>query len=648
MRPRVRATALLVAAVLTGGGLAACSSGPGPASAISDFMTGWRTGQFAGSLHLIGPSGDALTGQAVATQIKTLSGDLAAAKPTLKAGTATVDKDDARVPIDVAWPVESGVTWSYQTTLRLRRNDGKWDPIFEPSVVAAQLTEGDKLTVKTAAATRGSILDGGGQPLVTAQPVVNVGVQPSLITDQTSLINSLNAAFRSANVDVDLADLPNQIKDAQPTAFVPVVTLRQTVYNQIRSQIHDLNGTVFTTSTLDLGPTSTFARALLGSVGDVTKERMDKSPGKYQIGDQVGFGGLEEAYDDQLRGKSGVSVIAVPAKSSNDSGDDSSGDSTGDQDGKTLFTSDPVAGKSIKTTLDQRTEKAAETALTMTQQPSALVAIRISDGSILAVANGPGAQGQDLALDAQVPPGSMFKTVTATNLLEAGKIDVNTAVNCPQTLTVDGYTIHNSEFEQLGTVPLHVDFAKSCNTAFASLAPKLGPTGLADTAKRLGVGIPWDLGIDAYTGSVSANGDAAEQAAAAFGQGKTTVSPVIMAAMAAAVQRGQWKQPHLILDPAPAHPAPDQAPLKSSTVSALKQMMREVVTDGTAVKDKNVPGDPIYGKTGTAEHDNKPSPTHSWFMGYRGDIAFAVFVEDGGMSTDAAVPIAGKFFTALG
>jgi cell division protein FtsI/penicillin-binding protein 2 len=103
-----------------------------------------------------------------------------------------------------------------------------------------------------------------------------------------------------------------------------------------------------------------------------------------------------------------------------------------------------------------------------------------------------------------------------------------------------------------------------------------------------------------------------------------------------------------VLDPAPAHPAADGAPLKQSTVAALKQMMREVVTDGTAVKDKSVPGAPIYGKTGTAEHDNKPTPTHSWFMGYRGDIAFCVFVEDGGMSTDAAVPIAGKFFTVLG
>jgi len=638
MRRNVRVTALVGTAALVAG-LVACSGRPGPESAVSGFLAGWRTGHFDASVRLLSATGAATTADATTAAIKSLSGDLSAVKPTLTAGKAKVDKDDATVPINVSWPIDGGVTWSYQSTLRLHFNDHAWDPIFEPQVVAPQLADGDKMTVNTTAADRGSILDGSGAPLVTKQPVVNVGVEPDKIKNQAQLISAMDAAFKSVAAGVDLADLPNQIKAAKPDQFVPVVTLRKPIYDQIRPMIHDLDGTVFTEGTLQLGPSSTFARALLGSVGEVTKERMDSSPGKYQLGDQVGFGGLAQAYDDQLRGRSGVSVVVAAPKAA---------DGTTSGQDKTLFTAAPVPGKPIKTTLDQKTERAAETALAMTQQPSALVAIRISDGSILAAANGPGAQGVDLALTAQVPPGSMFKTVTATNLLDAGKVDVNTVVDCPITLNVGGYVIHNSEFEQLGKVPLHTDFAKSCNTAFASLAPQLGPTGLADTAKQLGVGIPWNLGIDAYTGSVSANGDRTEQAAAAFGQGKTTVSPVAMAGMAAAVARGQWKQPHLISDPAPSSPAPDQPALKASTVTALKQMMREVVTDGTGVKDKSVPGDPIYGKTGTAEHDNKPTPTHSWFMGFRGDVAFAVFVQDGGMSTDAAVPIAGKFFTVLG
>jgi cell division protein FtsI/penicillin-binding protein 2 len=78
-------------------------------------------------------------------------------------------------------------------------------------------------------------------------------------------------------------------------------------------------------------------------------------------------------------------------------------------------------------------------------------------------------------------------------------------------------------------------------------------------------------------------------------------------------------------------------------------MMREVVTSGTADSLKGLPGEPLYGKTGTAEFDDKDlNKTHSWFMGWKGDLAFAVFVENGGASTDTAVPAAGRFFLTLG
>jgi cell division protein FtsI/penicillin-binding protein 2 len=628
-----------LAAVALTATLASCSHRPGPESAINGFLDGWRAQKFATSVPLMSGTGSALTGDTVASQIKTLTGDLASVKPTLAAGKAKVDKDDATVPINVSWPIENGVTWSYQTTLRLRFADKAWHPIFEPSVIEPDLTDTSTMTVKTTASHRGDVLGGDGTAIVSDQSVVHVGIQPGeIVGDPAALVAMVNAALKTVQADVDPTDLLNRVKAAKPDQFVDVVTLRDAAYQTVKPRIYDLPGTKFVRATAKLAPSRTFAHALLGTVGDVTKERMDAKPGKYQLGDQVGFGGVQEAYDDQLRGSPGVSVV-VPAAKTNDgtSGTD-----------KVLFHKDPVDGRPVKTTVDVKTQNAADNALKTVTQPAAIVAIRISDGALIAVANGPDATGLDLALTAQVPPGSMFKTVTAANLLEAGKVNVNTPVDCKDSLVVNGYTIHNAEPEGIGNAPLHLDFAKSCNTAFASLAPMLGPTGLADTAKQLGVGIPWDLGLDAYTGSVSANGDPAEQAAAAFGQGKTTVSPVVMAAMAAAIARGQWKQPHLVLDPAPGKTAADQAALKPSTVDALKQMMGEVVTNGTGVKVKDVPGPQIFGKTGTAEHDNKPTPTHSWFMGFRGDVAFAVFVQDGGMSTDAAVPLAGTFFRLLG
>jgi hypothetical protein len=259
MRRTTRVTAPLAVAALVCG-LVACSNRPGPQAAVTGFLNGWKSGQFGASDHLISASGASTASDKVAGEIKSLAGDLAASKPTLTAGRAKIEKDDASVPISVSWPIVTGVTWKYQTELRLHFNDGKWNPIFEPSVIAPDLADGDKLTVKSTAPNRGSILDGAGAPLFSRQEVINVGVEPDKIKNQTALINALNAAFRTVPGGVDLTDLPNQIKAAQPTAFIPIVTLRKPIYDQIRSQIHDLDGTVFTDDTKELGPSSTFAR----------------------------------------------------------------------------------------------------------------------------------------------------------------------------------------------------------------------------------------------------------------------------------------------------------------------------------------------------------------------------------------------------
>jgi cell division protein FtsI/penicillin-binding protein 2 len=78
----------------------------------------------------------------------------------------------------------------------------------------------------------------------------------------------------------------------------------------------------------------------------------------------------------------------------------------------------------------------------------------------------------------------------------------------------------------------------------------------------------------------------------------------------------------------------------------LRDMMRAVVTEGTAA-GVGLPGE-VFGKTGTAEYrDGNPPPTHGWFVGYRGDVAFAVIVEDGGFGATSAAPVAASFLSNL-
>ncbi|MFI5907085.1 penicillin-binding transpeptidase domain-containing protein [Dactylosporangium sp. NPDC051541] len=624
-----RRVTALVAALAMLGTLQACSSKP-PDDSLKTFLEAWQKGNLAG-LKFLGTDGKALSGDAAQKLWTTVAGDLAAKPPTLTLKGSPVVKDDSSTStVHVAWPVADS-TWEYDTTVDAKRVDKEWTVIFTAKTINPKLEATDKLAIRKTAGPRGSILDGSGQPLVSSKPVVTIGVQPRSVTDINIVVKNLTDAFAAAKVDVSLSDLPAKVKAAKPDAFVQIITVRQEVFDTIANKVNSTPGVITRKSTQSLAPSAQFARALLGSSGEVTKEIMDKNPGKYQIGDVVGLSGLQQKYDSLLQGKPGVKVIVSMPQGTPD---------------KEYFTTDPTTGTGIKISIDQGLQNAAEGALAGEQRRSAMVAIRVSTNQIVAVANGPGAAVNNFALVGQVPPGSMLKTVTALAVLDKGMTG-DSIVACPKTLPVDGATFKNSHDQELGNVPLRTDFAKSCNTAFASLAPQIAPDGLGKTAATLGLGVKWDLGADVFAGKISVNGSKSEQAAAAFGQGTNLVSPVIMAAAAAGIARGQWKQPQLVLEPAPQSPAADGPQLNQASLDALRQMMREVVTAGTASQLKDLPGD-LRGKTGTAEYDNDPAHTHSWFMGYRGDIAFCVFVENGGASTAAAVPIAGKFFQTTG
>jgi cell division protein FtsI/penicillin-binding protein 2 len=215
-------------------------------------------------------------------------------------------------------------------------------------------------------------------------------------------------------------------------------------------------------------------------------------------------------------------------------------------------------------------------------------------------------------------------------------------VDCPSTVNIDGYTIHNDQNEQLGSTTLLKAFAISCNTTFAELATQrlTGPT-LAAMAGQYGYNAKPALGIPAQLGSFQLPSRSTDLAADAFGQGKDLVSPLSQAAEAAAVQSGTWRPPLLVVNPAPAQTARPHA-ISPSILATLRPMMRAVVTIGTAAAVGFPSG--VYGKTGTAEYGTgKHLQSHGWFIGYDGDIAFAVLVEGGGFGAGSAGPIANAF-----
>jgi cell division protein FtsI/penicillin-binding protein 2 len=410
-----------------------------------------------------------------------------------------------------------------------------------------------------------------------------------------------------------------------------VITLRRSHYRQVKERIYPLPGTRFMDDTMPLAPTREFARAFLGAAGPVTAEIIDQSHGRYVMGDIAGLTGLQREFDERLRGEPGYVVEIVRRGSS-----------------ETLIEESAQPGDSVTTTLDLRIQQAAEDALSTETHPSALVAIRISDGRVLALANGPDGGSYDSARVGRYPPGSTFKVLTTMALL-AGNLDPNEIVDCPATAWVEGKEFGNAEDHVLGEIPFSTGFAQSCNTAFVGLSSRLEPGALSETASLVGVGVEWSPGVAAFTGDVPRATDAIDLAAASIGQGRVLLSPLGTADLAATVARGRWMRPTLV-EKGGNGDRPDFAPLPTRMTETLQRLMRAVVTNGTRRALAVVPGEPVYGKTGTAEYGNEVPPrTHAWFMGYQGDLAFAVLVAETADSFggEVAAPIAADFLTRI-
>ncbi|MFI7616435.1 penicillin-binding transpeptidase domain-containing protein [Nonomuraea terrae] len=302
----------------------------------------------------------------------------------------------------------------------------------------------------------------------------------------------------------------------------------------------------------------------------------------------------------------------------------------------------------IQTTIDLKVHRAGARALEgmyKPDKPVSLVALRASTGEILAVVNAPG--GFNRALLGKYPPGSTFKVVTASALVADG-VEPGEQVRCPAEKNIGGFPFHNAGFEDFGTLSFRDAFAHSCNTTFGEMSvARLNGGRLGEVARSFGFGTPITPGVPAVRAEYPDPKDDTDLASAAIGQGRVLASPLNMASVAAAIASGAWIPPRLVKDEHIPDAQPDNPrPLEQGVVKALRTLMPAVVTDGTAHGVSFPSG--TAGKTGTAEYGSgKEPPAHSWFIGYRGDVAFSVIVEGGGAGSAVAAPIAARFLSNL-
>ena len=534
--------------------------------------------------------------------------------------TETTAAITVRMSLDL---IEVG-PWSYETTLVLV-GGSPWTSIWTTAALHPSLEPNDTLRVDRAWLPRASILASDGTALAGVEPVKVVGVVPSRIENLEQLKAEL-AKLGGIDPSVVAEELGRPA--VQPDWFIPVGNLKLVVYASVGEEIEALPGVIVRDGSERLPFRNNFASHLVGSVGPITADQLDLLGFPYGPTDVVGQTGIEAEYESQLAGRPRTAIVRV-----NKFG----------RVAEDLFVIEAHSPADVLTTIDIDVQSAIEQAMRDAARPTAIVVMESATAQVRGIASGPSDDGFDRAILGTYPPGSTFKVITATALLENGYSAV-TDVECPPDVTLGGRSIQNAGDLDLGTISFTEAFAVSCNTAFAAgTIDALTPALLQEVAASFGFGTEPDLGVPSAPSSFPVPGDIAELATAAIGQARVLASPVHMASVAGAVAAGAWRPPTLISEPIRS----EGIELERSAVSSLRDMMKTVVTSGTG-SNAAVTGVNVFGKTGSAEFGGGDTPkTHAWFIGYWDDLAIAVVVEGGGGGGSVAAPIAQRIIADL-
>ncbi len=627
-----RLTLTTVLSTLALGSLSACSSPvPDPEPAAQSVAEALQTFDFS-SVPL--KNADPATVSEDLAQAFESLGDLKHST-TVESVQTSEDEDSptATASFKTVWDVDDTEDdWEYTTTTKLvyDQEAEAWQVDYDQAELTG-LEPGNQVAVRTEASQRGQIRSTDKQALVKDRPVVRLGIDKTRLEDGEAGDSAKKLAKLA---DIDASAYVARVKGAGDQAFVEAITLRDNKKRKVTdARIEAIPGGRAITGSEPLALTRSFARPILGTVGQATAEIVKESEGKTKADDIVGLSGLQAQYNDRLAGAAGLTVASY--------------DSSGQQVDE-LFDRAPKDGKNLAVTLDSAQQKLAEKLLTQVDPTSALVAIRPSDGSILAAASGPADQGLNTAMLGKYAPGSTFKVITALAMLRDGKTP-SSKVKCPETTTIEGKEFKNFDgypAAKLGTIPLSEAIAQSCNTVFVEGAAGLKAKDLTTAGASLGLSPSPSTGTSSFLGSIPDDSTGTTLAANGIGQGVVETSPLGMATVAASVAAGETVSPHLMESPKPDAAKAPATQLESKEASELKKMMAGTVTHGTLVDLQKVPGPKVYGKSGTAEYDADEN-AHAWVIAVQGDLAVAAFVSEGAGGAQTAGPLVADFLTGV-
>jgi penicillin-binding protein A len=315
------------------------------------------------------------------------------------------------------------------------------------------------------------------------------------------------------------------------------------------------------------------AANIIGSVGTASGAQLTELiEHGFPADTPVGLDGLESLFQNELAGTPGGELLAGAS---------------------VLARSQPKAGAKVVTSIDpeMQVEATAEfAAADGGQAQGGIVVMAPATGELLAVAGTP--------LSTLQPPGSTFKMVTLTGVLEAGIAKAETVFPYSTYATIEGYELHNSEDENCGGTLANA-FAVSCNSVFAPLGVKLGATRLVAAAESYGFDSPSPIATAAES-VIPAAVDIPDDIAlgsSAIGQYQDLASPLQMTRIAGTIAL-LGREPVPTFEVGVHRVFPRVVP--ESVAITIRHLMLDVVRYGTG-QQAQIPGVLVAGKTGTAQ-----------------------------------------------
>ena len=548
-----------------------------------------------------------------------------------------------------------------------------------------RLSENNSVRLEDTDPSRGLIFDRDGKTLVDNRPSFDLSI---ILKDARPVADTIEKLARVINVPA--SELMLKINHSKGVAAYRPILLKQDFGRDALAAVEvrkfDLPGVVMGVRPLRHSLNKQSAAHLIGYLSEINAGELKS--GKYpgaKRGEFIGKFGVEKAFESFLRGKHGGRQVEVNA--------------TG-QVVEVLKTVDAQPGHNVYLTIDQMLQKRTEALLK--GRAGAAVAMDPATGHLLAMASSPSFDQNDFvsgmshekwsalisnpfrpmenkAIQAEYPPASVYKIVTAMAGLEEGVIDEKTSFHCPGYYKYGDRVFRCWEEKGHGTVNVVEALIVSCDVFFYQVGQKLGADRLAWYATASGLGsitginldqeaeglIPTTVWKKERTGIAWQGG---ETLSVAIGQGYDLVTPIQMLVLTAAVANGGAIYKPLILKMIKTtegkivvqaqSQVKGKLPAGSQTLELIKKGLWGVVNGkrGTA-RGARIRGIDISGKTGTVqivgrkdgeETSETETPdhlkAHAWFVAYAPSvdpqIAVAVIIEHGESGSKAAAPIA--------